>query len=93
MQQNAYSRWSEHCKKWNQFRLLEDDILVDYAKGYWPLHSLKWFDVDIVYVPINVWDSHFVFGVVHLAQSVKPGNFFLNFSKKKKSKTVICRYV
>ncbi|RVW93841.1 hypothetical protein CK203_028197 [Vitis vinifera] len=31
-----------------------NDILVDYVNGFHPIPSMKWFEVDIVYVPINV---------------------------------------
>ena len=51
-------KMEQTCKKRNQFRLLEDDILINYAKGNRPIHYLKWSDVDIVYVPINVRESH-----------------------------------
>ncbi|RVW77003.1 hypothetical protein CK203_036886 [Vitis vinifera] len=52
--QNAQARWIKHGKKWNQFKLPENDILIDYANGLQSLYSVKWPDVDIVYVPINV---------------------------------------
>ncbi|RVX01817.1 hypothetical protein CK203_019549 [Vitis vinifera] len=31
-----------------------DDILVDYVNRLHPIPSMKWSEVDIVYVPINV---------------------------------------
>ncbi|RVW49606.1 Ubiquitin-like-specific protease ESD4 [Vitis vinifera] len=68
--QNAQARWIKHGKKWNQFKLPENDILIDYANGLQPLYSVKWPDVDIVYVPINVWASHWVLGVVHLHRRI-----------------------
>ncbi|WKA13193.1 hypothetical protein VitviT2T_030520 [Vitis vinifera] len=68
--QNAQARWIKHGKKWNQFKLLENDILIDYANGLQPLYSVKWPDVDIVYVPINVRASHWVLGVVHLHRRI-----------------------
>ncbi|KAL6311662.1 hypothetical protein AAG906_022607 [Vitis piasezkii] len=68
--QNAQARWIKHDKKWNQFKLPENDILIDYANGLQPLYSVKWHDVDIVYVPINVRASHWVLGVVHLHQRI-----------------------
>ncbi|RVW84124.1 hypothetical protein CK203_053554 [Vitis vinifera] len=68
--QNAQARWIKHGKKWNQFKLVENDILIDYANGLQPLYSVKWPDVDIVYVPINVRASHWVLGVVHLHRRI-----------------------
>eukprot|EP00261_Vitis_vinifera_P028229 XP_010662334.2 PREDICTED: uncharacterized protein LOC104882098 [Vitis vinifera] len=68
--QNAQARWIKHGKKWNQFKLPENDILIDYANGLQPLYSVKWPDVDIVYVPINVQASHWVLGVVHLHRRI-----------------------
>ncbi|WJZ86235.1 hypothetical protein VitviT2T_005714 [Vitis vinifera] len=46
------------------------DILVDYVNGLHPIPSMKWFEVDIVYVPINVQSMHWVLGVVYLAQRI-----------------------
>ena len=60
------AKWIKHVKKWNLFKLPENDILIDYANGLQPLYSIKWPDVDIVYVTINVQASHWVLGVVHL---------------------------
>ncbi|XP_034702645.1 uncharacterized protein LOC117927286 [Vitis riparia] len=68
--QNAQARWIKHGKKWNQFKLPENDILIDYANGLQPLYYVKWPDVDIVYVPINVQTSHWVLGVVHLHRRI-----------------------
>ncbi|XP_034676988.1 uncharacterized protein LOC117907533 [Vitis riparia] len=68
--QNAQARWIKHGKKWNQFKLPENDILIDYTNGLQSLYSVKWPDVDIVYVPINVWASHWVLGVVHLHRRI-----------------------
>ena len=48
------------------FKLLENDILIDYANGSQPLYYVKWPDVDTVYVSINVWARQWVLGVVHL---------------------------
>nr|CAN83433.1 hypothetical protein VITISV_010135 [Vitis vinifera] len=48
------ARWEKHAKKWNQFQMQANDILVDYVNGFHPIPSMKWFEVDIVYVPINV---------------------------------------
>ena len=62
------ARWEKHAKKWNQFQMQANDILVDYVNGFHPIPSMKWFEVDIVYVPINVRSMHWVLGVVHLAQ-------------------------
>ena len=45
-----------------------NDILVDYVNGLHPIPSMKWSEMDIVYVPINVRSMHWVLGVVHLAQ-------------------------
>ncbi|RVW38123.1 hypothetical protein CK203_091267 [Vitis vinifera] len=56
--QNAQARWIKHDKKWNQFKLPNNDILIDYANGSQPLYSIKWPDVDIMHVPINVRASH-----------------------------------
>ena len=70
MQKNAQARWIKHDKKWNQFKLLENDILIDYANGLQPLYYVKWPNVDIVYVAINVRASHWVLGVVHLHQKI-----------------------
>ncbi|KAL6312312.1 hypothetical protein AAG906_004963 [Vitis piasezkii] len=39
-------------------QITENDILIDYANGLQPLYFVKWPDVDIVYVPINVRASH-----------------------------------
>ena len=64
------AKWIKHVKKWNLFKLPENDILIDYANGSQPLYSVKWPDVDIVYVPINVWTSHQVLGVVHFHQRI-----------------------
>ncbi|RVW62080.1 hypothetical protein CK203_058931 [Vitis vinifera] len=36
------------------FQMQADDILVDYVNGLHPIPSMKWSEVDIVYVPINV---------------------------------------
>ncbi|RVW57840.1 hypothetical protein CK203_114817 [Vitis vinifera] len=68
--QNAQARWIKHGKKWNQFKLPENDILIDDANGLQPLYSVKWPDVNIVYVPINVRSSHWVLGVVHLHRRI-----------------------
>ena len=70
MQQNAQAKWIKHGKKWNQFKLSKNDILIDYANGSQPLYSVKWPDVDIVYVSINVQVSHWVLGVVHLRRMI-----------------------
>ena len=70
MQQNAQVRWIKYDKKWNQFKLPENDILIDYANGSQPLYYVKWTDVDIVHVPINVRASHWVLGVVHLRRRI-----------------------
>ncbi|RVW51484.1 hypothetical protein CK203_014467 [Vitis vinifera] len=53
-------------KTWNKYILPEDDILIDYAMGLYPKPSLKWFEVDVIYVPINLSNTHWVLGVVHL---------------------------
>ena len=53
-------------KTWNKYILLEDDILIDYAMGLYPRPSLKWFEVNVIYVPINLRNTHWVLGVVHL---------------------------
>ncbi|KAL6323807.1 hypothetical protein AAG906_003428 [Vitis piasezkii] len=68
--QNAQARWIKHDKKWNQFKLPNNDILIDYANGSQPLCSIKWPDVDIMHVPINVRASHWVLGVVHLRRGI-----------------------
>ncbi|RVW86036.1 hypothetical protein CK203_041447 [Vitis vinifera] len=47
-------RWEKHAKKWNQFQMQANDILVDYVNGLHPIPSMKWSEMDIVYVPINV---------------------------------------
>ena len=49
------------------FQMQADDIFVDYVNGLHPIPSMKWSEVDIVYVPINVQSMHCVLGVVHLA--------------------------
>ena len=64
------AKWIKHDKKGNQFKLLENDILIDYANGLQLLYSVKWPDVDIVYVTINVRVSHWVLGVVHLYRRI-----------------------
>ena len=62
------ARWEKHVKKWNQFQMQANDILVDYVNGLHPIPSMKWSEVGIIYVPINVRSMHSVVGVVHLAQ-------------------------
>ncbi|KAL6349597.1 hypothetical protein AAG906_034254 [Vitis piasezkii] len=62
-----FTRWIKHGKKWNQFKLPENDILIDYANGLQPLYSVKWPDVDIVYVPINV---RLVTGIIYVYDSL-----------------------
>ncbi|RVW51725.1 hypothetical protein CK203_066631 [Vitis vinifera] len=52
------------------FQMQAYDILVDYVNGLHPIPSMKWFEVDIVYVPINVRSMHWVLGVVYLAQRI-----------------------
>ncbi|RVW41968.1 hypothetical protein CK203_091904 [Vitis vinifera] len=37
-----------------------DDILVDYVNRLHPIPSMKWSEVDIVYVPINVRSIHWL---------------------------------
>ena len=64
------ARWEKHAKKWKQFQMQAYDILVDYVNGLHPIPSMKWFEVDIVYVPINVQSMHWVLGVVYLAQRI-----------------------
>ena len=70
MQQNAQARWIKHDKKWNPFKLPNNDILIDYANGLQSLYYVEWSDVDIVYVPINLRTSHWVSGVVHLRRRI-----------------------
>ncbi|KAL6347770.1 hypothetical protein AAG906_026299 [Vitis piasezkii] len=53
-------------KTWNKYILPEDDILIDYAMGRYHRPSLKWSEVDVIYVPINLRNTHWVLGVVHL---------------------------
>ncbi|WJZ98419.1 hypothetical protein VitviT2T_016943 [Vitis vinifera] len=53
-------------KAWNKYILPKDDILIDYAMGLYPRPSLKWSEVDVIYVPINLRNTHWVLGVVHL---------------------------
>ena len=55
-------------KKWNQFQMQEDDVLISYANGLYQMPSIKWSEVDIIYVPINIRSVHWVLGVVHLPQ-------------------------
>ena len=43
-----------------------NDVLIDYANGLHLVPSMKWSEVDIVYVTINVRIMHWVLGVVHL---------------------------
>ncbi|XP_059593061.1 uncharacterized protein LOC132253833 [Vitis vinifera] len=52
-------------KKWFQSLSNHGSWLADM-----PLYSVKWPDVDIVYVPINVRASHWVLGVVHLHRRI-----------------------
>ncbi|XP_034689205.1 uncharacterized protein LOC117917086 [Vitis riparia] len=57
----------ESFQKWmsdDQGKMLKQDGLS------MPLYSVKWPDVDIVYVPINVRASHWVLGVVHLHRRI-----------------------
>ena len=68
IQQNVKARWEKHVKKWNQFQMQAGDILVDNVNRLHPIPSMKWSEVDIVYVPINVQSMHQVFEVVHLTQ-------------------------
>ncbi|KAL6332951.1 hypothetical protein AAG906_019961 [Vitis piasezkii] len=79
--QNAQARWIKHGKKWNQFKLPENDILIDYANGSQPLYYVKWPDVDIVYVPINVRARHWVLGVVHLSYYGFHGDTKVNYQE------------
>ena len=58
------ARSEKHAKKWNQ----TDDILVDCVNGLHLIPSMKWSEVGIIYVPINVRSMHSGVGVVHLAQ-------------------------
>ena len=44
------------------------DILVDNVNRLHPIPSMKWSEVDIVYVPINVRSMYWVLGVVYLSQ-------------------------
>ena len=60
--------WEKHAKKWNQFQMQANDILVDYVNGLHPTPSMKLSEVDIVYVPINVRSMYWVLGVVYLSQ-------------------------
>ncbi|RVW32092.1 hypothetical protein CK203_102403 [Vitis vinifera] len=53
---NMKARWEKHAKKWNKFQMQADDILVDYVNGLHPIPSMKWSEVDIVYVSINSGD-------------------------------------
>ena len=62
------TRWEKHAKKWNQFQMQANDILVDYVNGLHPTPSMKLSEVDIVYVPINVRSMYWVLGVVYLSQ-------------------------
>ena len=50
------------------FQMQADDILVDYVNGLHLIPSMKWSEVDIVYVPINVRSMHWVLGIVHPTQ-------------------------
>ena len=68
MLQNVKARWEKHVKTWKQFQRQADDILIDYANEFLPIPSMKWFEVDIIYVPINVWIMHWLLKVFHLAQ-------------------------
>ncbi|XP_034705279.1 uncharacterized protein LOC117929162 isoform X2 [Vitis riparia] len=54
LEQNVKARWEKHAKKWNQFQMQADDILINYVNGLHPILSMKWSEVDIIYVPINV---------------------------------------
>ena len=45
-----------------------NDILVGYVNRLYLVPSMKWSEVDIIYVPINVWSIHWVLRVVHLTQ-------------------------
>ncbi|XP_034698995.1 uncharacterized protein LOC117924483 isoform X3 [Vitis riparia] len=58
--------WRMNQKAWNKYILPKDDILIDYAMGLYPKPSLKWSEVDVIYVPINLRNTHWVLGVVHL---------------------------
>ncbi|KAL6326482.1 hypothetical protein AAG906_008344 [Vitis piasezkii] len=51
---NVKAMWEKHAKKWNQFQMQANDILVDYVNGLHPTPSMNLSEVDIVYVPINV---------------------------------------
>lgn len=62
------SKMNWTCQKWKEFKVPKNDILVNYDKGYQPLHFFPWSDIDIVYVPIHIRTTHWVLGVVHLAQ-------------------------
>ena len=54
--------------KYNQFQMQEDDVLIGYANGLYLMPSIKWSEVNIIYVPINIRSMHWVLGVVHLPQ-------------------------
>ena len=45
---------------------MQEDVLIGYANGLYPMPSIKWSEVDIIYVPINIRSMHWVLGVVHL---------------------------
>ena len=65
-QQKVESCWKANNKKWKKFSFDDDDLLLDYALGCVPEHSIGWSAVEIIYVPINIKNSHWVLGVVQL---------------------------
>ncbi|KAL6320171.1 hypothetical protein AAG906_004680 [Vitis piasezkii] len=52
--QNAQVRCIKHERKWNQFKLLENDILINNANGSQPLYSVKWPSVTLC-MPLSMF--------------------------------------
>ena len=46
----------------------ENYVLIGYANGLYLMPSIKWFEVDIIYVPINSISMHWILEVVQLPQ-------------------------
>ncbi|RVW51488.1 hypothetical protein CK203_084022 [Vitis vinifera] len=53
--------WRMNQKTWNKYILPEDDILIDYAMGLYLRPSLKWSEVDVIHVPINLRNTHWCY--------------------------------
>ena len=62
--QNVFGRWESFQGK--GFVWDDDDLLIRYILGEYPRIGKSWMEVERIYIPINVFENHWILGEVDL---------------------------